>query len=400
VPPAVGNASETELFAAVIHAATPIYSAALDQPPPHAWLEINLQQFRRNWQAINAYKPEGVRVGFVVKDDAYGHGVARLAPVAAEFGVEMFAVASLREALELRSLLDQPILLLGERIPQEYETCLACGVVPCVSSYTGLAELQRIVRKLDCPFPLHLKIDTGMSRYGFRWSELDHIFAKLRETPTLVVDGMMSHFAMSDELDKTFARLQLSRFNEAVTKAKNAGLRPRYLHTCNSGGFLDLPEAHFNLVRIGILPLGVFPSKVCRRLDGIAPIMSVKARIAAVKNLQAGDHVGYGMRFTAKEPMRIGVIPIGYGHGFPRVRNQGFALVHGKRAPIIGGVSMDAITVDLTPVIEAQQWDEVTLLGPNGEDEITIHDIAALRNTVSYDAMVSWSTRLPRVYVE
>ncbi len=370
------------------------------QSEPHAWIEINIKQFRRNWQVINAYKPANVRIGFVVKDDAYGHGVVRLAELAGEAGVEMFVVASIREALEVRAKFDQPILVLGERSPDEYETCLQCGLVPCVSSYAGLAELQRTVKKLGRPFHLHLKIDSGMSRYGFRWSETDHIFTMLKESPELILDGMMSHFAMSDELDKTFARLQLSRFNESVARAKAAGLQPKYLHICNSGGFLDLPEAHFNLVRIGILPLGVYPSKVCRRLDGIAPIMSVKSRIASIKNLQVGDHVGYGMRFTAEKPMRIGVIPIGYGHGYPRVRNLGVVLVHGRRAPIIGGVSMDAMTVDLTAIIEAQQWDEVTLLGQSDRDEISIHDIAVMRNSVSYDAMVSWSARLPRVYVE
>lgn len=369
------------------------------QSDPHAWIEIDLAQFRRNWRAIDGFRPAGVRIAFVVKDDAYGHGVIPLARVAAEFGVEMFAVATVREALELRAQFEKPILILGERSPEEFETCLECNLAPCVSSYPGLGELDHLVRKFGRPFHVHLKIDTGMSRYGFRWSELDHVFALLKENPNIVVDGLMSHFAMSDELDKTFARLQLSRFQQAITAATAAGLRPPYLHICNSGGFLDLPEAHFNLVRIGILPLGVYPSKVCRRLEGIAPIMSVKARIAALKNLQVGDHVGYGMRFTAQKPMRIGVIPVGYGSGFPRVRNQGAVLVRGRRAPIIGGVSMDAMTIDLTDVIEAQQWDEVTLLGRSGEEEISIHDIATLGNTVSYNAMVAWSTRLPRVYV-
>jgi alanine racemase len=367
---------------------------------PHAWIEVDLKQFRRNWQAINRYRPAGVGIAYVVKDDAYGHGTAPLAWVAAESGVEMFVVATLREALELRASFNHPVLILGERNPEEYRTCFECNLTPCVSSYPGLSELQRIIRKLGRPAHVHLKIDTGMSRYGFRWSELNHIFSKLAETPALIVDGIMSHFAMSDELDKTFARLQLSRFNEALAKAQTSGLNPKYRHICNSGGFLDLPEAHFNLVRLGILPLGVYPSKVCRRLEGIAPTMSVKSRIAMLKNLQIGDHVGYGMRFTAEKPMRVGVIPIGYGHGYPRVRNQGFVLAHGQRAPIICGVSMDAITVDLSSIIEAQQWDDVTLLGRSDQDEITIHDIAAMRNSVSYDAMVSWSARLPRVYLE
>jgi alanine racemase len=205
---------------------------------------------------------------------------------------------------------------------------------------------------------------------------------------------------MSDEVDKTFARLQLSRFNEAVAKLRAAGISPRYRHICNSGGFLDLPEAHFERVRTGILPLGIFPSRACRRIDGIRPVMSIKARLASIKELEPGDHVGYGMRFTAESRMRSGVIPVGYGVGYPRVRNQGHVLIRGKRAPIIGGVSMDAIAVNLTSIPEANLWDEVTLLGSCGEEEITIHDLAALGNTVSYDAMVRLSPRLSRRYLK
>src|SRR5688572_6257887 len=197
---------------------------------PHTWIEIDLKQFRQNWRAINNYRPNGVGIAFVVKDDAYGHGVRSLARVAVDAGIDMFAVATLREALELRASLDQPVLVLGERNPDEYQTCLDCNIAPCISSYPGLAELQRVVRKLGRPLHIHLKIDTGMSRYGFRWSEMNHIFAALQQSPEIIVEGIMSHFAMSDELDKTFARLQLSRFNEVVHKAVSLGLKPRYLH--------------------------------------------------------------------------------------------------------------------------------------------------------------------------
>jgi alanine racemase len=368
---------------------------------PPAWVEVDLVQFRRNWEAITRYQPQGVRIAYVVKDDAYGHGALPLAEVALNSGVEMLVVATIEEALKLRSGgIESDILVMGERTPDDYAVCLQYNLAACVGSHAGLAELKKAIKALGRAVPIHLKVDTGMSRYGFRWSAAGELFRELRNSPEIVVEGIMSHFAMSDELDKTFAHVQLARFNEVLEKARAAGVDAKYLHICNSGGFLDLPEAHFNLVRIGILPLGVYPSKVCRRLDGIAPIMSLKSRIAAVKELEPGDHVGYGMRFTAQKPMRTGVIPIGYGFGFPRVRNQGCVLVHGQRAPIIGGVSMDALTVDLTEIIDAKQWDEVTLLGRSDQDEITIHDIAALRNSVSYDAMVSWSSRLPRRYIQ
>lgn len=368
---------------------------------PPAWVEIDLRQFRRNWDAINRYRPANISIAHVVKDDAYGHGALPLAQIALEYGVEMFVVAAVEEALKLRAGgIDKPILVLGERTPNEYLVCAKHRLAASVGSIAGIAELRKAIKLIGRTVPIHLKIDTGMSRYGFRWTETDGLMRELQAAPEIMVEGMMSHFAMSDELDKTFAQQQLARFNEVVVKARAAGINPKYLHICNSGGYLDLPEAHFNLVRVGILPLGVYPSKVCRRLDGIGSVMSVKSRIAAIKQLEPGDHVGYGMRYTAEKKMRSAVIPIGYGYGYPRVRNQGHVLIHGQRAPIIGGVSMDAMTVDVSEIIQAKQWDEVTLLGQNQQDEITIQEIAALRNSVSYDAMVSWSPRLPRLYLQ
>jgi alanine racemase len=167
-------------------------------------------------------------------------------------------------------------------------------------------------------------------------------------------------------------------------------------HACNSGGFLDLPHAHLDMVRVGILMYGVFPSSVCRRIPGIEPVMSVKARIAAIQKLKAGEVVGYGMRYTAPSERRIAVLPIGYGDGFPRVRNQGGVLLHGKRAPLIGGIAMDALMVDITDIPEAQMWDEAVIMGKQGGEEITVHDIAKLKNSVSYEVLTSWRLRLRR----
>ena len=164
---------------------------------------------------------------------------------------------------------------------------------------------------------------------------------------------------MSDETDKTFALLQLERFNQALSEMAAKDVRVKYRHLSNSGGFLDLPQARFDMVRIGLLQFGVYPSKVCRRIPGLAPVMTVKAKIAAIQNLQINDCVGYGMRYQATSPRRIAVIPIGYGDGFPRMRNQGCALIGSKRAPLIGGVAMDALMVDVTEIPEAALWDEV-----------------------------------------
>ncbi|HTL18970.1 MAG TPA: alanine racemase, partial [Patescibacteria group bacterium] len=203
----------------------------------------------------------------------------------------------------------------------------------------------------------------------------------------------------SDEKDKSYANLQFTRFNEALLQMQQLGIKVKLRHLCNSGGFLDLPHARFEMVRLGILPLGVFPSSVCRRISGIEAVMSVKARIAAIQSLSPGDSVGYGMRYTAPSARRIAVLPLGYGDGFPRVRNQGCVLVRGQRAPLVGGVAMDAITVDITDIPTAQLWDEAVIMGRQGNDEISVHEVAKLRGSVSYDVLTSWRSRLPRIYL-
>jgi alanine racemase len=161
---------------------------------------------------------------------------------------------------------------------------------------------------------------------------------------------------------------------------------------------LDLPAAHYDLVRVGILPLGVYPSKVCRRLPGLAPVMTVKARITALQELEPGDTVGYGRRYTATSRRRIGVLPLGYADGFPRVRNEGWVLVAGRRAPLVGGVAMDALAVDVTDVPGVKLYDEAVIVGRQGAEEITVEEVAALARSVAYDVLAGWRDRLPRIY--
>jgi alanine racemase len=246
---------------------------------------------------------------------------------------------------------------------------------------------------------VHIKVNSGMNRFGFKWNEVSEWVPELASLRHLAWAGALSHFAQSDELDKTFARLQLSRFQEALAAMAGQGIHPERLHMCNSGGFLDLPEAHFDMVRVGILALGVYPSQVCRRLDGLRQVMSVKARITALQTLDAGETVGYGMRWTAPGRSRVAVIPVGYGDGFPRVRNEGAVLVGGRPAPLVGGVTMDALMVNVSEIDSVAVGDEVVLLGRQGQSEITAHDLAVLKRSVSYDILVNWRSRLPRRYL-
>jgi alanine racemase len=376
-------------------------SPALSEVPSRpAWVEVDLKKLRRNFQLIHEDKPAELRVVAVVKDDGYGHGALPVARVALEFGASFLALSTLEEGLELREQgMRCRMLLLGDRPESELAWCVEHGLTCSVSEVCSVHKLGELAARAAKRVPVHLKINTGMNRYGVRWTEAADLAEAICATKSLVLEGALTHFAQSDEADKTFANLQYARFCEALTAMSRRGITVGLRHLCNSGGFLDLPHARLDMVRLGILPLGVFPSAVCRRIPGIEAVMAVKARIAAIQNLVPGDSVGYGMRYTATNPRRIAVLPLGYGDGFPRVRNQGCVLIHGCRAPLVGGVAMDAITVDITDIPAAKLWDEAVIMGRQGEDEISVHEVAKLKGSVSYDVLTSWRARLPRVYL-
>jgi alanine racemase len=362
-----------------------------------AWTEIDLGRLRRNLQLIRRDLPAKVKLMAIAKDEAYGHGALDVARIALEEGAASLGVSTLEEAMALRDAgITAPVLLLGERQEAELPWCVAHDLTVCVNEPNTVRKLARVACAAGKRVPVHVKINSGMSRYGVRWAEALSLIELVCSEKSLLLEGAMTHFAQSDELDKTFANLQISRFDEVMAGLAEKGIRVKCQHLCNSGGFLDLPQAHRDMVRTGILMFGIFPSSVCRRIPGIEPVMSVKARIAAIQKLEPGEVVGYGMRYTAQSQRRIGVLPIGYGDGFPRVRNQGGALIHGKLAPLVGGIAMDALMVDITEIPEAQMWDEAVIMGRQGEREITVHDLAKLKGSVSYEVLTSWRLRLRR----
>lgn len=365
-----------------------------------AWIEIDLARLRRNLQLIRRELSQPVQLLAVVKDEAYGHGALDVARVALEEGATFLGVSTLEEAMALREAgITARILLLGERQESELPWCVAYDLTVCLNDVHTAHKLARVAAGFEKRVPVHVKINSGMTRYGVRWDEAVHLLEAIAKEPALQLEGAMTHFSQSDETVKDFALLQMARFDEVMLAAKEHGVAVAMQHLCNSGGFLDLPPAHRDMVRVGILMYGIFPSTVCRRIEGIQPVMSVKARIAAIQQLRPGEHVGYGMRYTATAARRIAVLPIGYGDGFPRVRNQGHALLHGQRAPIIGGIAMDALMVDVTEIPQAQMWDEAVLMGEQGHEVITARDVAQLKNSVTYDVLTGWRLRLRRKFV-
>lgn len=383
-------------------------TAPVSLPPPDtarttrpAWVEIDVAQWRRNWRLIRADMPPQLAFVGVVKDDAYGHGMVTAARLALGHGARLLAVSTLAEAAELRDNgVAAPVLVFGPRHPGELAWCVQHQLTCVVGDLAEVAPLAAAAARAGRRLDVHLKVNTGLNRYGVPPEEAVALAGAILAEPALHLAGVFSHFAQSDESDKTFAGTQLARFRTALAALEARGIRVPLRHLGNTGGYLDLPQAHFDAVRLGLLPLGVFPSLPCRRISGLRPVMAVKARVAAIRQLAAGESVGYGMRYTAPGPRRIGVLPLGYGDGFPRLRNEGSVLLHGRRAPIVGGVSMDALFIDLTDIPQAALWDVATLLGRDGDEEITARDLAQLKRSVGYDVLCGWRHRLPRREVD
>ena len=367
--------------------------------PRPAWVAVDLGALARNVARIRAALPSDTLLLYVIKDDAYGLGAVPAARTALAHGADLLAVFTLGEAAELRDAgVDARILLLGERLPEELPWVVSLGLEASVGRLEIARALSDEGLRRGRPVPVHVKVNSGMNRFGFPWRDAPEWAAELAGLKGLEYVGVLGHFAQSDETDKTFARRQLRHFEVAVEALEKSGVSPTLVHHCNSGGFLDLHEAHFDLVRVGLLAQGVYPSQACRRLPGLETVLSLHARIVAVQELEPGDTVGYGMRWKAERPSRVGVLPLGYGDGFPRVRNEGFALVHGCRVPIVGGITMDALMVDLTDLPGADVGDEAVLLGRQGDEEIPVQEVAALKRSVTYDVLVGLRSRLPRRY--
>ncbi len=381
------------------------FQGVIQPTPQRAVLELNLQRLGANWKKIMQDKPQGLKIMHVVKDDALGIGMLPAAKAAIQAGCDYLGVAFLEEALELRQggIRDFPIFVFGERTLEELTPAITEGLSIQIQSLERACQASEIALSLGKILPVHLKVDTGMGRYGVPWEQAKELFLQIQALPGLRLEGLMTHLAQSDERDKTFAKLQLRRFAQVVDALTSLGKRPPLVHACNSGGYLDLPQGHFDLVRLGILPSGVYPSKVCRRLESaqgpLQPVMSLKTKIAYVQELRPGDSCGYGMHFKAERVTRIAVLPLGYGDGYPRLRNAAQALVHGALCPQRGGNSMDAMLIEVTDLPEAKIGDEVILLGEQKDQTITVMQVADWAKTVTYDVMSCWTKRLPRSYI-
>lgn len=359
-------------------------------------LTVSLGAIERNLHRIRASLAPGVGIVAVVKADAYGHGAAKVAPRLERAGAEMFAVAILEEALELREAgVQAPILVLGGARPGEAAQAVRARASIAVYDAQMLEALERASREANLPAAAHLKVDTGMARVGVRGdAELEALLARWRDCPNVRMEGMFTHFATADS-DADYAREQDEAFMRAVRCAREAGFAP-LVHDAATCAVRHEGLRH-DAVRPGIGLYGYAMPEV----PGLEIAQRLTARPLRIAWIEAGETVSYGRTFRAARRTRVMTLPIGYGDGYPRsLGNRADALVCGRRAPVIGRVCMDMLMLDVTDIPEAGMDSEVVLLGEDGAEKIDASELAAKCDTIPYEIMLGFSARVRRAWVD
>ena len=363
------------------------------------WAEVNLQTLRDNYNKLQAYTRSEMMP--IVKADAYGHGLIPVVKTLKGCGVKRFGVALLQEALEIKAEFPElTVMVIGATELDQMDTLVKEEIIPSIFQLSQAQALSEEAMKQNRTASLHIKLDTGMNRIGFR--EID--FAEIMEIsalPNLFIEGIFTHFATSDVRDLSFAREQLKRFQAFYDKLKKAGLTIPIRHAANSAAIIQFPEAHFELVRPGISLYGLTPSSQIGGNVGLEPVMSWKARVSHVKSIKTGETVSYGRTFQAAYLTRVATIPVGYADGLRRVlSNHGEMLVQGTRAIMIGRVCMDQTMLEVTKIPGVQVGDVVTILGKDGYEQITATEMAEWIGTISYEVICGISRRVPRIYLD
>jgi len=364
-----------------------------------AWVEIDLDAVAKNVSHIKSYLVN-TRMLAVVKANAYGLGAVPLAKTIMQNGADMLGVVMLDEAAELRAAsIDAPILNMGPIFQDQADMVADLKIEQMAFRPEIIAALSSAAQRAKTTINIHFKIDTGMSRYGARFDTAAAVIREIINLPGIHITSAFSHFPKGDAKDMSFARLQTERLLAVKQELETHDIHIPVWHTCNSGGTLNLLAAHFDMVRVGLMNYGYFPSEDVPRPFRLEPAIKVKTRVAVTRWIKKGDTVGYGRRFLAEQDERIAVLPMGYSDGYPRKLSQvGQVLWNGHRLPIIGGLCMDAFFVKITDYSDIKVGDEFILMGKSGDEEIDPHDIAKLAGTVSYDIISNLGRRLPRVY--
>ena len=379
-----------------------VRSHDLDWEQQRAWVEINLFALAHNVRQIRSLLAPNTQMMAVVKADAYGHGSIEIARTLIVEGVEWLAVATVTEGVELRQAgIVAPILILGGvNSEAQVQAIVQWGLQPTICTIDQAILISKAFAKLQPSHSLsvQLKLDTGMSRLGADWRQAVTFFEQVLQLPYLQISGLYSHLATADEIDRTVLEMQVDRFEQATTAISAAGYSLPLLHLANSAGVLVSDKLHYQLVRPGLILYGLCPATHLQSKIDLQPVLSVKARVNQIKDIAAGTGVSYGYRFIADRDLRLAVVDIGYADGIPRrLSNRMQVIARGQLVRQLGSITMDRIMLDITQIPDLQVGEIVTILGRDGDVQITADDWANELGTISWEILCGFKGRLPRV---
>lgn len=376
------------------------YDIEMKERRLRTWIEIDKKAIEKNYHLYRKVIGKKVAMAAVIKSNAYGHNLYLYAKELERLGIDMLAVDSLIEGISLRKVgITAPMLVLGYTLPSLFKKAGEHGIAISISSEESLRALSRYCGR---PLTIHIKVDTGMHRQGFLGVQSSHVLRLLAQLPKSVrVEGLFTHFAEAKKpKDGARTRKQIAEFQKWKDTFRKAGLKT-LTHASATGGTLVYPEAHEDMVRIGIGMYGIWPSDEVRsyRTDlTLSPVLSWKAIVSEVKNIAKGESVGYDFTESVKRPSRIAVIPIGYWHGFPRLLSgKAHVLVLGRRAKVLGRVSMDMIVVDITGIRGVKVGSIVTLIGKDGKEQVSAEEMATLAQTTAYEILTRLNPRMEHI---
>ena len=363
----------------------------------NVWAEVDLSAIAHNVQVTRKVLKPGTKICAVVKADAYGHGAVPVATAALAAGVNYLAVSMTQEALELREAgIMAPILILGTMTEEHEKALVDYNITQTVYDLAVAQELSAAALQENKVAKVHLAVDTGMNRIGCRPEEAADLAEAISKLPHVELEGMFSQFASADEMDKSFAESQYRKFMEADRAVKDRGIQIPLVHIDNSAGITEMKHTECDMVRQGITLYGLWPSDDVERCLDLKPALSLKAEVVFVKDVPAGEKIGYGCTYETKAPMKVATIPLGYADGYSRaLSNRGYITIRGYKAPVVGRICMDQFMVDVTNVPGVHKGDEAVIFGPGG---VSLDQLAKWVGTIPYELMCLLSTRVPRKY--
>ncbi len=369
-----------------------------------AWVEVNVAAIAHNVRQIQSLLGPRTELMAIVKADAYGHGATTVAQTALQAGAQWLGVATLPEGIELREAgITAPVLVLGAiNTPKEIQAIAHWQLQPTLctpkQALTFAEALGSAPR--SAPLPVHLKLDTGMSRLGTPWPAAAEFGQLVQRLPNLAIASVYSHLATAESLDRTAANQQQQRFERAIAQLKAARIMPPRLHLANSAAALMDAGWHYDLVRVGLAIYGLYPAEHLHATIDLHPALQVRAKVTQVKTIPPGTGVSYGHQFVADRTLRLAVVGIGYADGVPRnLSNRISVLVRGQRVPQVGAITMDQLMLDVSAVPDVQEGEVVTLLGRDGSQSIAVDEWATLLGTISWEILCGFKHRLPRIAV-